>query len=209
MRVFVLGSVLAVAVLSIMVGSAAAAPCKGSGNTAMSTHGVVTAHPAVIHERIVHERVVPSHQVRLVAYADAPQDIVDVAVGAGTFKTLAAALGAADLVATLKGAGPFTVFAPTDEAFAKLPAGTVENLLKPENKGKLKEILLLHVVPGTVYAADVVKLTEAKTAGGATVKVSTNGGVKVGTATGMVNVVKTDIKAKNGVIHVIDAVILP
>lgn len=136
-------------------------------------------------------------------------DIVDTAVGAGTFKTLAAALGAADLVGTLKGEGPFTVFAPTDEAFAKLPAGTVENLLKPENKDTLKTILLLHVVPGSVMAADVVKLKEAKTAGGKMVKVSTEGGVKVGTAKGMSNVTKTDIKASNGVIHVIDAVILP
>jgi uncharacterized surface protein with fasciclin (FAS1) repeats len=136
-------------------------------------------------------------------------DIVETAVGAGTFKTLAAALGAAGLVDTLKGAGPFTVFAPTDEAFAKLPAGTVESLLKPENKEKLKAVLLLHVVPGSVTAADVVKLKEAKTAGGATVKISTEGGVKVGTAKGLSNVTKTDIKASNGVIHVIDAVILP
>jgi uncharacterized surface protein with fasciclin (FAS1) repeats len=136
-------------------------------------------------------------------------DIVETAVGAGSFKTLAAALGAADLVGTLKGAGPFTVFAPTDEAFAKLPAGTVESLLKPENKGKLKAILLLHVVPGSVMAADVVKLKDAKTAGGSTVKISTDGGVKVGTSKGMSNVTKTDIKTSNGVIHVIDAVILP
>jgi len=136
-------------------------------------------------------------------------DIVETAVEAGSFKTLAAALTAADLVDTLKGAGPFTVFAPTDEAFAKLPAGTLETLLKPENKGKLKEILLLHVVPGSVMAADVVKLSDAKTAGGATVKISTAGGVKVGTAKGMSNVTKTDIKTSNGVIHVIDAVILP
>ena len=163
----------------------------------------------VIRQAVVHERVISSHPVRQVALADAPKDIVDTAVGAGTFKTLAAALGAADLVSTLKGDGPFTVFAPTDEAFANLPAGTVETLLKPENKEKLKEVLLLHVVPGAVYAADVVKLSEAKTAGGKTVKVSTDGGVKVGTATGMANVVKTDIKAKNGVIHVIDSVILP
>ena len=177
--------------------AASAAPCNGSGNTTAA------------HETIVHERVVSSVPVRQVSYADAPKDIVDTAVGAGTFKTLAAALGAAELVSTLKGDGPFTVFAPTDEAFAKLPAGTVETLLKPENKEKLKEILLLHVVPGNVYAADVVKLTEAKTAGGKTVKISTDGGVKVGTATGMSNVVKTDIKTKNGVIHVIDAVILP
>jgi uncharacterized surface protein with fasciclin (FAS1) repeats len=176
-----------------------AAPCKNSGNASASSHRV--HEPAVV--------AASGHQVRLVAFADAPQDIVDVAVGAGTFKTLAAALGAADLVATLKGEGPFTVFAPTDEAFAKLPAGTVESLLKPENREKLKEILLLHVVPGSVYAADVVKLSEAKTAGGKTVKISTADGVKVGTATGLANVVKTDIKAKNGVIHVIDAVILP
>jgi len=136
-------------------------------------------------------------------------DIVETAVEAGTFKTLAAALGAAELVDTLKGAGPFTVFAPTDAAFEKLPKGTVESLLKPENKDKLKAILLIHVVPGSVMAADVVKLKEAKTAGGATVKISTDGGVKVGTAKGMSNVTKTDIKASNGVIHVIDAVILP
>ena len=136
-------------------------------------------------------------------------DIVETAVGAGTFKTLAAALGAADLVDTLKGDGPFTVFAPTDEAFAKLPAGTVENLLKPENKDDLRAVLLLHVVPGSVMAADVVNLKEAKTAGGSVVKISTEGGVKVGTNKGMANVTKTDIKASNGVIHVIDAVILP
>ena len=136
-------------------------------------------------------------------------DIVETAVGAGTFKTLAAALGAAELVDTLKGAGPFTVFAPTDAAFEKLPKGTVESLLKPENKDKLKAVLLIHVVPGSVMAADVVKLKEAKTAGGATVKIATDGGVKVGTAKGMSNVTKTDIKASNGVIHVIDAVILP
>jgi uncharacterized surface protein with fasciclin (FAS1) repeats len=180
------------------------APCECSGTATVSGHRVVTVRPAVMDGRKA-----SSGTVHAVAYADSAKDIVDTAVGAGTFKTLAAALGAADLVATLKGDGPFTVFAPTDEAFAKLPAGTVESLLKPENKEKLKEILLLHVVPGSVYAADVVKLTEAKTAGGKTVKISTDGGVKVGTATGLVNVVKTDIKAKNGVIHVIDGVILP
>ena len=180
-----------------------AAPCKGTGGAA------VVHTPAVEHVTVVHEQVVSHPVAREVALADAPKDIVDTAVGAGTFKTLAAALGAADLVTTLKGDGPFTVFAPTDEAFAKLPAGTVETLLKPENKEKLKEILLLHVVPGNVLAADVVKLTEAKTAGGKTLKISTDGGVKVGTATGLSNVVKTDIKTKNGVIHVIDAVILP
>jgi uncharacterized surface protein with fasciclin (FAS1) repeats len=192
--------VLSASGVALLTASAAAAPCKGNSGSVQSTQAVQSA---VLHERVVSR---PVHQV---AMKQAPKDIVDTAVGAGTFKTLAAALGAAELVSTLKGAGPFTVFAPTDEAFAKLPAGTVETLLKPENKGKLKEILLLHVVPGSVYAADVVKLTEAKTAGGKTVMISTDGGVKVGTATGKANVTKTDIKTSNGVIHVIDAVILP
>ena len=187
--------------IALLAPPVSAAPCKGSRGRGVQSSRVV--HPAVVHEGVVSQ---PVHQV--VAH-QAPKDIVDTAVGAGTFKTLAAALGAADLVSTLKGSGPFTVFAPTDEAFAKLPAGTVETLLKPENKDNLKEILLLHVVPGSVYAADVVKLTEAKTAGGKTVSISTDGGVKVGTATGKANVIKTDIKASNGVIHVIDAVILP
>ncbi|WP_439621260.1 fasciclin domain-containing protein [Gemmata sp.] len=138
---------------------------------------------------------------------DAPKkDIVEVAVEAGKFKTLAAALKAAGLVDTLKGEGPFTVFAPTDEAFAKLPAGTVESLLKPENKDKLVAVLTYHVVAGKVMAADVVKLTEAKTVQGGKVTIAAKDGkVMVNGA----NVVTTDIKAKNGVIHVIDAVILP
>jgi len=134
------------------------------------------------------------------------QDIVDTAVGAGQFKTLTAALKAADLVATLKGPGPFTVFAPTDEAFAKLPAGTVENLLKPENKAKLTAILTYHVVPGVVKAEQVSKLDQAKTVNGAMVKITTKGGkVTINDAT----VVKADTAASNGVIHVIDKVILP
>ena len=134
------------------------------------------------------------------------KDIVETAVSAGSFKTLATALEAADLVTTLKGAGPFTVFAPTDEAFAKLPAGTLESLLKPENKAKLRRILTYHVVSGKVMASDVVKLRSAKAVSGDTVKIgSGNGGVTVDQA----NVVKTDIAASNGVIHVIDAVILP
>ncbi len=133
-------------------------------------------------------------------------DIVDTAVSAGNFKTLAAALQAAGLVDTLKGAGPFTVFAPTDEAFAKLPAGTLEELLKPENKAKLTAILTYHVVSGKVLAKDVVKLSEAKTVQGSSAKITvTDGKVKVDDA----NVVKTDIACANGVIHVIDAVILP
>jgi len=134
------------------------------------------------------------------------KDIVDTAVAAGDFKTLAAALQAAGLVDTLKGAGPFTVFAPTDEAFAKLPAGTVDDLLKPENHDKLVAILTYHVVPGKVMAKDVVKLHEAKTVNGTEVKIMTEGGkVMVDNA----NVVKTNIDCSNGVIHVIDAVILP
>ena len=136
----------------------------------------------------------------------APADIVDTAVAAGSFSTLATALKAAGLVETLKGPGPFTVFAPTDEAFAKLPAGTLESLLKPENKAKLAGILTYHVVAGKVTAADVVKLTSAKTVNGQSVKIAVDGGkVKVDGA----NVVKTDIGASNGVIHVIDAVLLP
>ena len=134
------------------------------------------------------------------------QDIVDTAVGAGQFKTLAAALGAAGLVETLKGPGPFTVFAPTDAAFAKLPAGTVETLLKPENKAKLAAILTYHVVPGAVNAEQVTKLDEAKTVNGAMVKVLTGDGkVMINGAT----VVKADIATSNGIIHVIDTVILP
>ncbi len=133
-------------------------------------------------------------------------DIIDTAVAAGTFKTLAAAVTAAGLVDTLKGAGPFTVFAPTDEAFAKLPAGTVEALLK--DIPKLKAILTYHVVAGKVLAADVVKLDgkSAKTVNGAEVKITTAGGVKLN---GSAHVVKTDIECTNGVIHVLDSVILP
>lgn len=133
------------------------------------------------------------------------QDIVDTAVGAGSFKTLAKALQAADLIGTLKGSGPFTVFAPTDEAFAKLPAGTLETLLKPENKAKLRRILTYHVVSGSVMAADVVKLSSAKAVSGDTLTIKTAGGVTVNSS----KVVKTDIKASNGVIHVIDSVLIP
>ncbi len=140
------------------------------------------------------------------AVAAEKKDIVDTAVGAGSFKTLVAAVQAAGLVDTLKGKGPFTVFAPTDEAFAKLPKGTVESLLKPENKEKLIAILTYHVVPGKVMAKDVVKLTEAKTVQGSAVKIAAKDGkVSVDGA----NVVKADIETSNGVIHVIDSVILP
>ena len=134
------------------------------------------------------------------------RDVVDTAIAAGSFKTLAKALDAAGLVTTLKGAGPFTVFAPTDEAFAKLPNGTLETLLKPENKEKLRRILTYHVVPGKVMAADVVKLQSAKAVSGDTITVKgENGAVHVDNAT----VTSADVVASNGVIHVIDSVILP
>ncbi len=138
--------------------------------------------------------------------ASEPKDIVDTAVAAGSFKTLAAALQAAGLVDTLKGKGPFTVFAPTDEAFAKLPPGTVENLLKPENREQLRRILTYHVVSGKVMASDVVKLQSAKAVSGDTIRIRVSDGtVMVDNA----RVVTPDIAASNGVIHVIDSVILP
>ncbi len=132
-------------------------------------------------------------------------DIVETAVAA-KFTTLVAAVKAAGLVETLKGPGPFTVFAPTDEAFAKLPPGTLEMLLKPENKAKLQSILTYHVVAGKVMAGDVMKLNSAKTVEGQSVTIKTmNGGVMVDNA----HVTKADIVASNGVIHIVDAVILP
>jgi len=140
------------------------------------------------------------------AGAQPTKDIVDTAVAAGSFTTLAKALAAADLVATLKGPGPFTVFAPTDEAFAKLPPATLNNLLKPENKAMLRRVLTYHVVPGTVMAGDVVKVSSAKAVSGDTLPITVNGStVTVDKA----RVVKADIPASNGVIHVIDTVLLP
>ena len=139
------------------------------------------------------------------AYAS-NKDIVDTAIAAGDFKTLAAALQAAGLVDTLKGAGPFTVFAPSDEAFAKLPAGTVEDLLKPENKQKLISILTYHVLAGEVMAKDVVNLHQAKTVNGQKVKIMVDGD-KVMVDNSIVT--KSDIPCTNGVIHVIDTVLLP
>ena len=130
-----------------------------------------------------------------------PKDIVDTAVAAGAFKTLVAAVKAAGLVDTLKGKGPFTVFAPTDAAFKKLPAGTVETLLKPENKAKLTAILTYHVVSGKVMSSDLLKMTSAKTVNGQK--------IAIGLAVDNAMVVQPDIKCSNGVIHVIDSVILP
>jgi transforming growth factor-beta-induced protein len=138
------------------------------------------------------------------AFNAAAADIVDTAVSAGSFNTLVTAVKAAGLVETLKGAGPFTVFAPTDEAFAKLPAGTLDSLLK--NPEQLKQVLLYHVVSGKVMAADVVKIKSAKTVQGSSAKVNVMGSdVMIDKA----KVVKTDIVCDNGVIHVIDTVILP
>jgi uncharacterized surface protein with fasciclin (FAS1) repeats len=143
----------------------------------------------------------------LSAVAAKAADIVDTAVSAGQFETLVAAVKAAGLVDTLKGDGPFTVFAPTDEAFAKLPAGTVENLLKPENKDQLVAILTYHVVPGKVMSADIAnKQLMAKTVEGQSLDINAlNGGVSVDNA----KVIQADIEASNGVIHVIDTVVLP
>ncbi len=133
-------------------------------------------------------------------------DIVDTAVSAGSFNTLVAAVQAAGLEATLRSDGPFTVFAPTDEAFAKLPAGTVESLLKPENKTKLVSILTYHVVPGAVASTDIAgQKLEVTTVEGSMVSIDATDGVMVDNAT----VIKADIKASNGVIHVIDTVIMP
>ena len=142
----------------------------------------------------------------LMAGSHSKKDIVDTAVSAGSFNTLVAAVKAADLVDTLKGEGPFTVFAPTDDAFAKLPAGTLEDLLKPENKDKLKSILTYHVVSGKVMAKDVATMKMAETVNGQSFMVNMEGdNVMVDSA----KVVKTDIECSNGIIHVIDSVILP
>lgn len=143
------------------------------------------------------------------AYADdhgMKKDVIDVAVENGSFNTLVTAVKAAGLVDTLKGEGPFTIFAPTDEAFAKLPGGTVETLLKPENKDKLVSVLTYHVISGKVMAADVIKMASAKTIQGQMVKITLDGdSVMVNNA----NVIAADVKASNGVIHVIDNVLLP
>ena len=191
---------LAMAALISMAGFANAGDCRSAK---AGTHRVwysecgqryVTYYPAVT-----------NHAPNRAAAAKS-KDIVDTAVSAGSFKTLVTAVKAAGLVETLKGKGPFTVFAPTDAAFEKLPKGTIATLLKPENKKKLQSILTYHVVSGKVMAKDVVKLTSAKTVNGKSVTIAVKDGkVYVNGA----QVVTTDIKCANGVIHVIDAVILP
>lgn len=179
-------TVLAAGLLALSATAEAGSKCKGTTTTNRSARG--------------------SHVLTTVVAHPAEKDIVDTAVGAGSFKTLVAAVKAAGLVETLKSEGPFTVFAPTDEAFAKLPKGTVESLLKPENKAKLQAILTYHVVAGKVMAADVVKIKGAVSVQGQQIDVMVKDG-KV-TVDGA-NVVKTDIACSNGVIHVIDSVILP
>ena len=154
---------------------------------------------------IVSTLALPMTQAQTAEMPAAKQDIVTVASSAGNFKTLVTAIKAAGLVETLQGKGPFTVFAPTDEAFAKLPAGTVEDLLKPENKAKLTAILTYHVMPGKVMAAEV-KTMQAKTVNGEELSIMVDDGmVTVNTA----KVIKTDVAASNGVIHVIDTVLMP
>jgi len=142
---------------------------------------------------------------------EATKDLIGTLQESGHFKTLVKAIEAAGLVETLKGKGPFTVFAPSDEAFAKLPAGTLDDLLKPANKEKLKSVLLAHVVPGHLLISDVKKIKEASTSGGTMLKVTHHllTGVHIGTAKEMVRVQNSDIHATNGVIHVLDKVILP
>ncbi len=136
----------------------------------------------------------------------AQSDIVDIAVSTGTFNTLVAAVDAAGLVDTLKGPGPFTVFAPTDEAFAKLPDGTVESLLQPENRDKLVAILTYHVVPGKTLSGDIAgKSLQVGTVQGQDIDIDARDGVKVDQA----NVIQADVEASNGVIHVIDTVLIP
>ncbi len=166
---------------------------------AVVTLGVAAPTAVLAHNHTGGEAAAAQEQTQ------APASIAGVASANADFSTLVAALKAADLVATLDGPGPFTVFAPTNAAFAKLPAGTLESLLKPENKETLKGILLYHVVAGKVTAADVVKLTEATTVQGKAVAIGTEGGVTVAGA----KVVTTDIAASNGVIHVIDTVLIP
>ncbi len=187
-------AVLAVAA-SLSTISAQAASCGGGGGAEAAAPAAGGAMKAEVAKSADADKT-----------AKPTKDIVDTAVAVGSFNTLVAAVKAAGLVDTLKGEGPFTVFAPTDEAFAKLPKETLADLLKPENKAKLTAILTYHVVAGNVKAADVVKLKSAKTVNGKEVKISVDGGkVKVDDA----NVIKTDIATSNGTIHVIDAVILP
>ena len=184
-------ALLSVAVLAPQL--SAGEHCRKSSRPSHTNAVYTTVHHAADHHASQH-------------VAEAPKDIVDTAVSAESFNTLVAAVKAAGLVDTLKSKGPFTVFAPTDEAFAKLPEGTLESLLQPENKSQLVAILTYHVVPGRVLASDVVKLSSAKTVNGKEVTITQKDNqVMIDNA----KVVATDIETSNGVIHVIDSVILP
>lgn len=174
--------------------------------------GMVTLVAIGMAARGVHADPATGHSERSATVpAEKTHDVVTTAVESGHFKTLTKALEAAGLVDTLKGKGPFTLFAPTDEAFAQLPSGTLDDLLKPENKEKLKAILLMHVVPGDHPIADVRKMKDATTAGGTKVEITHHllTGVHIGTTKGMAHVKNSDIKATNGVMHVIDKVLMP
>ncbi|MDG1895364.1 MAG: fasciclin domain-containing protein [Fuerstiella sp.] len=189
-----------------LIALTAVAMLASTANAGQKCRGTVTLNSKPCQQQQSHITYITTAANPVAVHPAAKADIVDTAVGAGSFKTLVAAVQAAGLVDTLKGAGPFTVFAPTDAAFAKLPKGTVESLLKPENKAKLQSILTYHVVAGRVMASDVVKLSGAKTVQGQQVDIKVaDGKVTVDGA----NVVKTDIETSNGVIHFIDSVILP
>jgi uncharacterized surface protein with fasciclin (FAS1) repeats len=195
MRNFAFVSMMLFAGSFLLVGCGETKPTSTDGDTTPPVTGEGTAEEAETTSEAEAEQ--PAEQTK---------DIVDTAAAADDFKTLVAAVQAAGLVETLKGEGPFTVFAPTNAAFDKLPAGTLDELLKPESKDKLTSILTYHVVPGKVLAADVVNLETAKTVQGGEVTIAVEGeSVKVDGA----NVTATDIDCSNGVIHVIDAVILP
>jgi uncharacterized surface protein with fasciclin (FAS1) repeats len=174
-----------------------------SVDTAKVVSADIGCSNGVIH--VIDSVILPKAEEATAAAKEADKDIVATAIAAGSFKTLVAAVQAAELVDVLQQKGPYTVFAPTDEAFAKLPAGTVEELLKPENREELQAVLTYHVVPGKVLAADVLKLSDAATVNGTSLRISTDDdSVKVNEA----KVLKTDIQCSNGVIHVIDSVLL-
>ena len=183
----------------------AALVLTGCAATEESTPSTDTTEESQVEESQTDETTTDEAATEEGEVEEGPGNIVEVAVGAGTFTTLATALGAADLVTTLEGEGPFTVFAPTDEAFAALPEGLLDALLLPENVGTLQSILTYHVVSGEVFAADVTT-GDVPTVEGSTIAVDTSEGVVLN---GSANVTATDIEASNGVIHVIDAVILP
>jgi len=201
------GSHSSAAAYSAAATTAYTVPASTTYTPAPVTTQPIYSEPVVVEPAsvITYTDVAPA-QPATITYVTAQPDIVDTAVSAGSFNTLVAAVKAAGLVDTLKGPGPFTVFAPTDEAFAALPAGTVENLLKPENRDQLASILTYHVVPGKVLSSDLVgKQLSTFTVQGSSVDIDATAGVRVGSA----NVVTADVETSNGVIHIIDSVLIP